>query len=299
MKLRNSTLIRVSNWWELTWNYLRKNRRTPSGPAPSAADVSYGPHRRQKFDFWLPATQSAEPAPVLIFFHGGGFVRGQKYHSRLLREARELGVATVSANYRLTRPWGITVEDSMQDGAQAIRAVLERAGEWGLDRNRIALVGNSAGGCLALWSSFTETPCPVRCVVTYNSLTSFDPDIHVAEMGGPALNHYWLLWLVLFGARNTAALKTPRLRRIIDSYSPLKRFHPGVPPAFLEFSKHPPKEEKYPETAGLMEILHSPLYGFLAKRRYDAIGQECIVSHPGMRAPVKPIDFIKKHLLDS
>ena len=293
-----SLAIQGSNWCRLAWNYLRKNSRPPKGPPPDAADVSYGPHRRQKLDFWRPESPTSTPAPVLIFFHGGGFVRGKKYHSRLLREARELGAATVSANYRLTRPRGITVEDSMQDAASAIQLVLDHSQEWGIDPDRVALVGNSAGGCLALWCAFTEAVCPVRCVITYNSLTTIDPDILVNEIGGPGLSHYRPLWAMLFDARGLDALRSPRVSNIIHSYSPLARFHPKVPPAFIEFNEDPPAGGgKHAATASLMKILHSPRYGFLLQKLYDEIGQEFVLTYPSEPAAISSLDFIKRHLL--
>ncbi len=294
-----SLAIQGSNWCRLAWNYLRKNSRPPQGPPPDAADVSYGPHRQQKLDFWHPVSPTSDPAPVLIFFHGGGFVRGRKYHSRLLREARELGAATVSANYRLTRPRGITVEDSMQDAASAILLVLNHAKEWGIDPNRIALAGNSAGGCLALWCAFTEAACPVRCVVTYNSLTTIDPNILVNEIGGPGLSHYRPLWAALFDAKGLDALHSPQVSNIINTYSPLARFHPGVPPAYIEFNEDPPAGGgRHAATASLMKILHSPRYGFLLKKLYEGIGQKFVLSYPSEPAAISSLDFVKLHLLE-
>ncbi len=293
-----SIAIQGSNWCRLAWNYVRKNSRPPEGPPPDAADVSYGPHRQQKLDFWRPATQTSALAPVLIFFHGGGFVRGKKYHSRLLREARELGAATVSANYRLARPRGITVEDSMQDAASAIRLVLDHAKEWGIDPNRIALTGNSAGGCLAQWCAFSEAACPVRCVVTYNSLTTIDPNILVNEIGGPGLGHYRPLWAALFDVKGLDALQSPQVLKIINTYSPLSCFHPGVPPAYIEFNEDPPVGGgKHAATASLMKILHSPRYGFLLRKLYDEIGQEFVLTYPSKPADISSLDFIKRHLL--
>ena len=53
-------------------------KRTPANPtaeetrkSPSFANVKYGEHERQVFDIWLADT--AEPAPLAIYIHGGGF----------------------------------------------------------------------------------------------------------------------------------------------------------------------------------------------------------------------------------
>lgn len=296
MKVLDFIKTFAKNWYEISWNSFRKNKKVPAGPPPDAANVSYGPHRRQTFDFWHPLKPAKSPVPLLIFFHGGGFIRGKKYHSRILREARKMGAAAVSVNYRLAIFPGLNVGDSMEDGASAIRAVIQRAKEWNIDQNRIALAGNSAGGCLALWSAFTENPCPVRCVLAHNSLTTFDPETQVRDLGGPSLSNYWLLWLFLFESIGPGALKRPRMRRIVETYSPLARFHPKVPPAYLSYTENPPETAKYPTSTGIIEILHSSLYGRIAKESYDRINTECFWSYPARPANITQVEFLKRHL---
>lgn len=39
-------------------------------------DIPYGKHERQKLDLWQ--VESSKPTPVLIYFHGGGFKKGDK-----------------------------------------------------------------------------------------------------------------------------------------------------------------------------------------------------------------------------
>ena len=47
----------------------------PDPQTPTLPDVAYGPHERNKLDFWrMP---SAKPAPLVVFIHGGGFVAGE------------------------------------------------------------------------------------------------------------------------------------------------------------------------------------------------------------------------------
>ncbi|MHC4917446.1 MAG: alpha/beta hydrolase, partial [Planctomycetota bacterium] len=50
--------------------------KKPAGAAPDFADVSYGPHESNVLDLWL--AKSDRPAPLLVFFHGGGFHSGDK-----------------------------------------------------------------------------------------------------------------------------------------------------------------------------------------------------------------------------
>jgi hypothetical protein len=48
----------------------------PPAIAPDLANVACGPERRNAFDLWRPKTD--KPVPVFIYFHGGGFMGGDK-----------------------------------------------------------------------------------------------------------------------------------------------------------------------------------------------------------------------------
>ena len=83
--------------------------------------------------------------PVIVHLHGGGWVLGDlDTHDALCRDlAAESGCAVVAVDYRLApeHPFPTALEDSMA----AVRAV----GELGLDPERVAVYGDSAGGGLA------------------------------------------------------------------------------------------------------------------------------------------------------
>ncbi len=92
---------------------------------------------------------SEGPAPLLVFFHGGGFVVGDlETHDapcRLL--CRDAGVHVLSIDYRLApehpAPAGIA------DCQAAYRWAREHASDLGADPDRVAVGGDSAGGNLA------------------------------------------------------------------------------------------------------------------------------------------------------
>ncbi len=89
------------------------------------------------------------PQPLLVYFHGGGFVVCDlDTHDNLCRFlAQQSGVRVLSVDYRLApeHPFPAPVEDALA----AFRFAVDNAGELGVDPQRIAVGGDSAGGNLA------------------------------------------------------------------------------------------------------------------------------------------------------
>ncbi|HJR72538.1 MAG TPA: alpha/beta hydrolase [Luteimonas sp.] len=112
-------------------------------------DIAYGRDPRQRFDVYLPP--NAKRAPAILLVHGGSWTFGDKDHPGLIPGKAGYwlpkGYVLISMNYRMrpdTPPLG-----QAQDVARALAAVQARAAEWGVDRDRIALMGHSAGAHLA------------------------------------------------------------------------------------------------------------------------------------------------------
>jgi acetyl esterase len=94
-------------------------------------------------------TSSSAAQPLIVFFHGGGFVQGDLHSHdvpcRLL--AKHGGAQVLSVDYRRApeHPFPAAVEDAHA----ALRWALEHAAELGADQARVAVAGDSAGGNLA------------------------------------------------------------------------------------------------------------------------------------------------------
>ena len=118
-----------------------------------------------RLDASLPA--SAEAAPAVIIVHGGGWVRGDRRIDvePLFKPLTEAGFPWFSIDYRLATDvtqFGVAVEDV----EEAVRFVKAHAAEYHVDPNRIALIGESAGGQLAAMAALRAGPdAAVRAVV--------------------------------------------------------------------------------------------------------------------------------------
>jgi acetyl esterase/lipase len=101
---------------------------------------------RQSLDVYTH--RELDDAPVILFFHGGGWQRGDKLaaHWKPIRFVPE-GYLFVSANYRF-RPRA-TLDEVMSDCAAAVKWVVDHAEEYGGDGGRVVVFGHSAGAHLA------------------------------------------------------------------------------------------------------------------------------------------------------
>jgi triacylglycerol lipase len=124
--------------------------KEPYAGVKVARDIKYGPHERHLLDVFAPETPAATPRPVLMFVHGGGFVRGDRrsppgapFYDNIMLFAARNGLVGVSITYRLApqHQWPAGAEDL----AAAIRWVGENVAGHGGHPGRVVLMGHSAG----------------------------------------------------------------------------------------------------------------------------------------------------------
>lgn len=128
-----------------------------SDVAVGVRDISIpGPAGAMRARHYIPVNdipvndQSASgPEPLLVFFHGGGFVIGDlETHDGLCRLiCRDAGVHVLALDYRLAPEHKAPA--AIEDCYAAYRWAVEHAAELGADPQRVAVGGDSAGGNLA------------------------------------------------------------------------------------------------------------------------------------------------------
>ena len=142
-----------------------QNRRTPGDV--EVLDLSSGAGVR----IFRPPNRPTDPAPALLWIHGGGYVIGTAAQDdRLCRRfSAELGATVASVDYRLApqNPYPAALEDCW--------AALARLAELpGVDPARIAIGGASAGGglaaALAQWAADRGEISPVLQLLVYPML---------------------------------------------------------------------------------------------------------------------------------
>lgn len=164
---------------------------------------------------------AAGPHPAMIYIHGGGWTSGFKEDGLMYTLPwLEMGWSVVNVEYRLAKvaPAPAAVEDCLT----ALRWIVAHAAQYRIDPKRLVVMGDSAGGHLALMAGMSETgggssaPLPkVAAVVNWYGITD------VADLlQGPNRRGYAVEWLA----------NVPDKEAVAKQVSPLAHVRAGLPP---------------------------------------------------------------------
>ena len=173
------------------------------------------------------------PFPAVVIVHGGGFDKGDKqtYVKPLFDPLSDADFAWFSINYRLAPKNRYPA--AVEDVEAAIRYVKAHAGEYNVDPNRIALIGESAGGHLVSMVGARNKPeAHVNAVVSFYGPHDLErravESRQISETVGGFL-----------GIKDL----NPKSIAILHEASPVTHVGPGMPPFLLI---HGTKDEKVP-----------------------------------------------------
>lgn len=126
-----------------------------------------------------------EPGPLLVFFHGGGFVLGdlETHDAFCVRLADAAKVRVLACRYRLAPEAAFPAQ--LDDALAAFRWIAARAKEFGADPDALALGGDSAGGYLAVAATArlnAERPGAVKAQVLVYPLLTLDDDVWASSL---------------------------------------------------------------------------------------------------------------------
>jgi acetyl esterase/lipase len=236
----------------------------PPPPLPAGTivhrDLAYvqDGHPRQKLDLYLPGKpDAARPRALIIWVHGGAWLAGSKDQCFPLRFGfLERGYAVASVGYRLSGDAVFPAQ--IEDCKAAIRWLRAHAAERGLDPERFAVWGSSAGGHL------------VALLGTSGGVAEFDVGPHpgvssrvqaVVDDYGPTDFH---VFLATPGFESHRQLDSPELRllggpleekrELAAKVNPITHVTPDDPPFLIV---HGAADRTVP--ANQSELLHAAL----------------------------------------
>lgn len=166
----------------------RANSSRSSQPGSSSSSrnlIHYGDAAMQFGELRLPVTSNDEPVPLVIIIHGGCWVTAfadYRFMDNFSAAITELGYATWNIEYRAIGTggeWPII----FQDVSQAIDYVETLAQRYAIDTTKVAIIGHSAGGHLALWAAsrqqlpsnsvlYTSNPLAIKGVISLAGISN-------------------------------------------------------------------------------------------------------------------------------
>jgi carboxylesterase type B len=133
-----------------------------------------------QLDMYQPAGDRVTSRPAIVWVHGGSFCCGSRTSPEIVDEAKafsKAGYLNASIDYRLESPGCsgsfsncvAAIQEAATDAQTAVRFLRTNAATYGIDPNRIAIGGSSAGAITALnvgYSSSEEPSASVRAAVS-------------------------------------------------------------------------------------------------------------------------------------
>nr|ACD89056.1 lipase [Pseudomonas syringae] len=186
------------------------------------------------------------PLPVVVYFHGGGYVIGSlDSHDALCRRLAALGnFALLAVDYRLAPEW--VFPTAVHDACDAVNWLLQDGANHGLDASRVAFAGDSAGGTLSAVLSIlaVREPQEVRIVPRAQVLLypvtdgSCKRDSHVRYAEGYLLETATMDWFYGHYTRAEGELRdwriSPLLAADVSGLAPALVYLAGYDPLYDE-----------------------------------------------------------------
>ena len=138
-------------------------------PVQNFTNVHYGKDSLQVMDIYLPKDRSVQHTKSLILIHGGGWNSGSKAEFYTYIDSfktRLPGYAIFNINYRLVSG-GHYFPAQENDVKAAVDFVVENADKYHINKDKLVLIGVSAGAHLSLLQAYKYSSPKIQAVVDY------------------------------------------------------------------------------------------------------------------------------------
>jgi len=256
---------------------------------PTLRDVKYGSHEKHLMDFWK--FESDQPAGVLLFIHGGGWMGGNKPdgNRKELWNGEFYGDFHLAAiAYPLVNEGGQQPE-MLNAALRAVQFLRYKAKEWNIDPDRIVISGGSAGGCSSLTVALhddvvdPQSDDPVerlssRVIGAYVSgaQSTMNPFVIKERIGDMVLRHSMLY--EPFGADTIDELmgNWDNYKELVLMCSPVTHLSKDDPPIYMCYGE----KREFPAST-VRNGIHTPIYGEIMQEACEKVGVECHLQYSG------------------
>lgn len=187
-------------------------------------NIVYGEHERCKLDVMWPK-DGAKGLPVLVWFHGGGLVDGDKFFVPF----NDPHIIQVAVRYPFLQKDGSVTTDMLLDAtAQAVVWTMKNIETYGGDAKKVFVSGHSAGGYITMMLGL-DPKWLGKYGVSPAELAG------IAPLSGQSTKH--------FNVRKFSGDDDPQFLPKIDAYAPLAHVAEKAYPPILVVSGDPTANE--------------------------------------------------------
>ena len=273
-------------------------------------NISYGPDKKNNLDLWIADPESK--TPFVIYIHGGGFGAGSKnaaYTKNNFKRVKKLlenniSFATIDYRYKNNDDFLLS---SLNDAKRALQYLKFNNKKFNLRKNKVALMGASAGATSSLWIGLQDDlsdkkskdpvlreSTKVSCIVGMAAAHSLNLN-RWKEMANVDEDYLKSIFEKYLGKMDTEKwMKRSFDKDYISEVDFFEKMDPNDPPIFIiNFGgNRKPKN--------IADFHHNPLHAKVLKQRADSLKIKNVIYAPGIGIVDKSnqglVDFIVENL---
>ncbi len=265
-------------------------------------DVAYDIHERTKLNFWQAKGEG--PRPLVVIIHGGGWLGRDKSGVKDVTKYLSKGISVAAINYRYSSIAPLPAP--VHDAARAIQFLRYKALDWSIDKNRIVLSGDSAGGCTSVWIACrddlakpdSEDPVErestrIQGAAGAGAQISVDPK-QLEAWVGPYARHGMICAAVGETSMEEALKNYAKHEATFKEFSAIHHLSQDDPPIFLAYDADLPVPAK-----SYGHAIHHGLFGVKFQEKSKAVEHNNVhlaIGKAYTSAYANPFDFITRTL---
>ena len=273
-------------------------------------NISYGPDRKNTLDLWIADSKSK--SPFVIYIHGGGFGAGSKnaaYSKNNFKRVKKLlknniSFATIDYSFKNNEDF---LFSSLNDAKRALQFLRFNSEKYNLLKDRVALMGSSAGATSSLWIGLQDdmsdknSPDPilrestkVSCIVGMAAAHSLNLNRwkNMADVDEAYLKSIFKKYLGKMDAEKW--MQRSFDENYISEVDFFEKMDANDPPIFIF---NPGKNRK---PKNIADFHHNPLHAKVLKQKADSLKLKNVVYAPRIGIIDKSgqgvVDFIIENL---
>ena len=273
-------------------------------------NISYGPDKKNNLDLWMADPESK--TPFVIYIHGGGFGAGSKnaaYTKNNFKRVKRLlenNISFATIDYRFKNNDDFLLS-SLNDAKRALQYLKFNNEKFNLLKNKVALMGASAGATSSLWVGLQDDlsdqnstdpvlreSTKVSCIVGMAAAHSLNLN-RWKEMANVDEDYLKSIFEKYLGKMDTEKwMKRSFDENYISEVDFFEKMDANDPPIFIF---NPGKNRK---PKNIADFHHNPLHAKVLKERADSLKIKNVVYAPRIGIIDKSgqgvVDFITENL---